>query len=98
MVTISTYPLLKGLPIDDAIKLLRELDPNGNLGLLAASTMQLQKLANLTHDSTLFKVAASLLAHDPLLSVDDLISKFFDGNSDTQSLVEEMYRFVDENR
>lgn len=75
-----TIPLDQGLPTDDAIRLLRDSDPDNTAGLRDAPTHKLAQIAERLrgYPKALNAVVGRLL-EDTLLSVDDLIAESRDG-------------------
>jgi tetratricopeptide (TPR) repeat protein len=68
-----TVVLRSGLPDDDAIQMLRELDPQRQYGLADASADALLRIAASVHRMPRgLQLVVSLLANDPLLSIDDM--------------------------
>jgi tetratricopeptide (TPR) repeat protein len=89
-------PLVEGIPDEEAIELLRELDTHGYFGLRDAPSHQLEHIIKLSHGvPRSLEVIASIFANDPFLSIDELTSSVFNQDSNTQSLVQEMYKKLD---
>lgn len=87
----------RGLPVDDAVELLRELDQNGRFGLRKASAEDLGRLAEAVYRiPRALEVAAGILAGDPFLSVTDLTERFYDKPDAAKLLIEEGYRRLDD--
>lgn len=90
--------LLDGLPIKDAVALLRELDPNGAFGLRDASQDQLESAVEVAHCiPRALEVMAALLANDPFLSLDELVQQFHQQKDIVQSLIQNNYQRLDVN-
>ncbi|NBD36638.1 MAG: hypothetical protein GVY30_11655, partial [Chloroflexi bacterium] len=89
--------LMEGLPIDEGITLLRELDPNGDYGLRDAPEEQLAKAVRLTHGvPRALEVLASLLANDPFATLEEVLETFYEQEDVVQALIEENYRRLDQ--
>ncbi|MGH9372520.1 MAG: hypothetical protein ACRD15_13400, partial [Vicinamibacterales bacterium] len=85
-----------GLPESDAVDFLRELDPHSEFGLRASSDEALQRLVRRVHAvPRALEVAASLLAHDPFMSPDDVALNYFSFDEVVERIVEENYRRLD---
>ena len=90
--------LLEGLPIDDGIALLRELDPNAEYGLQDAPREQLAKAVSLVHGvPRALEVIAGILAHDPFASLSEILVQFFEQEDVISNLIEENYKRLDNN-
>ena len=88
--------LTDGLPVPDAIQLLRDLDPNGNYGLLDALDEKMNALAEMTRGvPRALEVVVGLLANDPFTSIDDILNEFFQNEDVVTELVEENYKRLD---
>jgi tetratricopeptide (TPR) repeat protein len=88
--------LLEGLPIEDGVALLRELDPNGDYGLRDASEEQLAEAVELTHGvPRALEVLAGILANDPFATLDEVMETFYEQEDVVQALIEENYRRLD---
>lgn len=67
-------PLDEGLPVDEAVALLRAFDPDGAAGLRDALDDSLRQIAQKTGGyPRALEAVAGLLLDDPLLSLDDLL-------------------------
>jgi serine/threonine protein kinase/tetratricopeptide (TPR) repeat protein len=67
-------PLEDGLPVEDAVDVLRALDPDGVAGLRDADKEQLTALATaLRGFPRALEAAAGLLIEDPLITIEDLL-------------------------
>ena len=87
-----------GLPEDDAIDVLRDLDPHGHYGLRDAIDEQLGKIVNQVHRiPRALEIVASILANDPLISIDDLVSQnnLVSREEFVQELAQENYKRLD---
>ena len=88
--------LLKGLPIVDGITLLRELDPNGDYGLLDASDEDLGQTVELVHGvPRALEVIAGILANDPFASLNEVMGQFYEHEDVVEALIEENYKRLD---
>jgi tetratricopeptide (TPR) repeat protein len=68
-------PLREGLPEDDAVALLRDLDPQGMLGLRDASEDDLRRAARLTRGiPRALEILAGILHQDPTASLSRLLA------------------------
>jgi tetratricopeptide (TPR) repeat protein len=89
--------LLEGLPLDDGMALLRELDPNGDYGLRDASREELGQAVELTHGMPrALEVLAGILANDPFASLSEVMETFYEQEDVVQALIEENYRRLDQ--
>lgn len=90
--------LLEGLPVEEGIELLRELDPNGDYGLQGASAEQLAQVVQLVHGvPRALEVMAGILANDPFASLDEVIAQFYEQEDVVEALIEENYKRLDPN-
>jgi tetratricopeptide (TPR) repeat protein len=88
--------LLEGLPVDDGVALLRELDPNGDYGLRDASKEQLAEAVELTHSvPRALEVLAGILANDPFATLGEVVETFYEQEDVVQALIEENYQRLD---
>jgi hypothetical protein len=68
-------PLREGLPEDEAMALLRELDQDGHLGLRAAPEDALRRAAQLTQGiPRALEILAGILDRDPILTLSELLA------------------------
>lgn len=89
----NRIPLLSGLPIDEGIAMLRDLDPNGDYNLKEASKDNLAKAVTLVKGvPRALEVIASILANDPFLTLDELVEKFFNRNEVVEALIQDAYK------
>lgn len=85
--------LLEGLPVEDGVALLRELDPNGDHGLRDAPEERLAQAVELTHGvPRALEVLVGILANDPFSTLDEVLETFYEKEDVVQALVEENYR------
>jgi tetratricopeptide (TPR) repeat protein len=88
--------LLEGLPTEDGVALLRELDPNGDYGLRDAPKEQLAQAVELTHGvPRALEVLAGILANDPFATLDEVLETFYEQEDVVQALIEENYQRLD---
>jgi tetratricopeptide (TPR) repeat protein len=88
--------LLEGLPIEDGVVLLRELDPNGDYGLRDASKEQLAEAVEMTYGvPRALEVLAGILANDPFATLDEVLETFYEQEDVVQALIEENYQRLD---
>lgn len=88
--------LLEGLPVEDGIALLKELDPNANYGLQDAPEEQLSKAVSMVHGvPRALEVIAGIMANDPFVSLDEVIDNFYEQEEVVQLLIEENYKRLD---
>jgi len=88
--------LLEGLPTDDGVALLRELDPNGDYGLRDAPEEKLAEAVEVTHGvPRALEVLAGILANDPFASLDEVMETFYEQENVVQALIEENYKRLD---
>ncbi len=89
--------LVDGLPEEDSIALLRELDPSGTYGLADASDEQLRRVARCTFGvPRALEIVAGILANDPFSEIDELTDDFYSHEEVVQKLAKENYRRLDE--
>jgi tetratricopeptide (TPR) repeat protein len=89
--------LLEGLPTADGVLLLRELDPNGDYGLRDAPAEQLVAAVELTHGvPRALEILAGVLAHDPFVTLEEVLETFYEQEDVVQALIEENYRRLDQ--
>jgi tetratricopeptide (TPR) repeat protein len=88
--------LLEGLPLEEGVALLRELDPNGEYGLRDTSEAQLRKAVELTHGvPRALEVLAGILANDPFATLDEVLETFYTHEDVVRALIEEHYKRLD---
>jgi hypothetical protein len=88
--------LERGLPVSDAVALLRNLDPHGERGLRRQSDERLGAFAQRLHCAPrALEVAASILQMDRTLSLDKLQESFLLHQDVIRTVVEEHYRRID---
>jgi tetratricopeptide (TPR) repeat protein len=93
-----SVPLRDGLPEDDAVALLRDLDPQGRLGLRDAPEADLRRAAQLTRGiPRALEMLAGILDRDPSASLRKLLAdeRLF-GAQVVEALVAEGYRHLGE--
>lgn len=91
-----TLPLTDGLPEEQAIEMLREMDAQGSLGLAQASEAMLHEVLDVTGCiPRALELFASLLANDPFLNLDQLRRTFLDSEGVVKQLVEQSYVRLD---
>jgi tetratricopeptide (TPR) repeat protein len=88
--------LLQGLPVEDGVALLRDLDPNSDYGLRDASEERLAKAVETVHGTPrALEVLAGILANDPFVSLEEVLEKFYGHEDVVHALIEENYRRLD---
>jgi tetratricopeptide (TPR) repeat protein len=88
--------LLEGLPTEDGVALLRELDPNGEYGLRDAPEEELAQAVSLVHGvPRALEVLAGILANDPLASLAEVLEGFYEQEDVVWALIEEDYKRLD---
>jgi len=88
--------LLDGLPVEDGVALLRELDPNGDYGLQDAPEEHLAHAVELTHGvPRALEVLVGILANDPFATLDEVLETFYEQEDVVQALIEENYKRLD---
>lgn len=86
-------PLTEGLPVDEAVKMLRDRDTTGRLR--AAPAELIEKLAEVTGGvPRALEVACAILEREPLTTVARLVEDFA-GHASVQAMIEEGYRRFD---
>ncbi|MFC1976367.1 tetratricopeptide repeat protein [Chloroflexota bacterium] len=90
--------LLEGLPVEDGVALLRELDPNSDYGLQDAPEEQLAQAVELVHGvPRALEVIAGILVNDPFASLAKVMEQFYEQEDIVQTLIEENYKRLDDN-
>ncbi len=90
--------LLDGLPIEDGVVLLRELDPNGDYGLKEAPNKHLVQAVSLVHGvPRALEIIAGILANDPFTSLSEVMETFYDQEDVVQALIKENYKRLTNN-
>jgi hypothetical protein len=87
-----------GLPINEAVEVLQDLDPYGAYGLRDADQVIVHQLVQKVHGvPRALEIIASLLANDPLLSLHELCQKneIFIREEFVENLVRENYKRLD---
>ncbi|MBN1889300.1 MAG: tetratricopeptide repeat protein [Thermoflexales bacterium] len=94
-----SIPLREGLPIDEATALLRELDPQGELGLRDAPEDDLRRAAHLTSGiPRALEIIAGILQADPTASLARLLAdQDLFGDQVVESLVAASHQRLGEN-
>jgi tetratricopeptide (TPR) repeat protein len=88
--------LLEGLPVEEGVALLRELDPNGEYGLREAPEANLREAVKLTHGvPRALEVLVGILANDPFATLDEVLETFYTHEAVVQALIEEHYKRLD---
>jgi tetratricopeptide (TPR) repeat protein len=88
-----------GLPQLDAVAMLRALDASGQSGLRNLPTTTLQGIVGMTRGlPRALELVAHMLANDPLLSVDELVTRerFFESEDVVRELLVEAYARLDQ--
>jgi tetratricopeptide (TPR) repeat protein len=91
---LRTVRLQEGLPVDAAVSLLRDLDPQGDLGLRDADKVALERVAELTSGiPRALELVAAILREDAAATLERLLEDeaALEGNT-VESLVAEGYR------
>ncbi len=94
-----TIPLREGLPEDESIALLRDLDPDGALGLREAPEADLRQAAQLTQGiPRALEILAGILHEDPTTSLPQLLGdEDLFGEQVVEQLVAQGHRSLGEN-
>lgn len=88
--------LLEGLPVEDGVQFLYDLDPNGTFGILQTSDEQLSKAVALLHGvPRALEVLVGILANNPFASLSDILSNYYKEEDVVQDLIEENYNRLD---
>ena len=88
-----------GLPEQDAIEVLRDLDPHGQYGLRDASAELLRRIVNQVHRiPRALEIVAGIFAEDPLTSIEDLVNqeRLASREEFVQELAQENYKRLDQ--
>lgn len=87
----------EGLPLEQAIELLREMDPQGDLRLASANDHSLEEIVKITHGiPRALQLFASILENDPFLSAEQLRDTFMDSKDVVRELVQDNYSRLDD--
>lgn len=90
--------LREGLPEDEAIALLRELDPQGLLGLRNASDTTLHRAVQLTQGiPRALEIIVGILNWDPTANLKDLLTDNWLGEQVIEQLLAESYQSLGQN-
>lgn len=86
-----------GLPQNDAVKLLQELDPNTQYGIRNAPPSELETLVELSHGMPrALEIMVAILASDPFMDISSLRNEFIYHEDTVTELIQENYRKLDE--
>ncbi|MFC1975002.1 NB-ARC domain-containing protein [Chloroflexota bacterium] len=89
--------LKDGLPIEEGVQLLKELDTNGEFGLFDSSDEQLTKAVKLVQGvPRALEVIASILANDMFITLDELLNEFFTREEVINDLIIDAYKRLDD--
>jgi tetratricopeptide (TPR) repeat protein len=89
--------LLDGLPVEDGVALLRELDLNGDYGLRDAPEEQLAEAVQLAHGvPRALEVIVGTLANDPFATLDEVLQTFYEHEDVVEALIKENYKRLDQ--
>jgi tetratricopeptide (TPR) repeat protein len=89
--------LLDGLPVEDGVAVLRELDPNGDYGLRNAPSEQLAEAVLLAHGvPRALEVIVGTLANDPFATLDEVMQTFYEQEDVVEALIKENYKRLDQ--
>ncbi|MFG3558671.1 trypsin-like peptidase domain-containing protein [Micromonospora sp. NPDC047557] len=92
-----TVELRTGLPHDEAVRMLRELDPQADYGLAVSTDEVLGSVSAAVHGlPRALQLVAGMLANDPLLTVDDLVAEMSAVNDTLDSLIAETLARLDQ--
>ena len=87
----------QGLPVEDAVQLLRDQDPDGLYNIRNLPEKELARVARLVHGvPRALEVAAGILIDNPEESVDDLEKQFFQREEVVNEVIEEGYKRLDD--
>lgn len=90
----------EGLPENDALEVLRDLDPNHDYGIRDADESVLLQIIRAVHGvPRALEIVASILANDPFISIDELLAQkhIFQRDEFVEELVRENYKRLDSN-
>jgi tetratricopeptide (TPR) repeat protein len=95
---VRSVPLREGLPVDEAVALLRDLDPSGALGLREGAEHDLRRAARLTRGiPRALEILAGILHEDPAANLVRLLAnEGLFGEQVVEQLVTEGYRRLEE--
>ena len=89
--------LREGLPLQDSIAFLREMDPQGEYGLAKLTEIELGEIVGLVHGvPRALQLFASILANDPFSNISKLKETFYDVSDVVEKLAKENYRRLDD--
>ncbi|MHB8596935.1 MAG: tetratricopeptide repeat protein [Ktedonobacteraceae bacterium] len=89
--------LREGLPLQDSIEFLREMDPQGEYGLAKLTESELGEIVLLVHGvPRALQLFASILANDPFSNITKLKETFYDVSDVVEKLAKENYRRLDD--
>ena len=89
--------LTEGLPVEESVKLLRELDLNKEFGVFEADKNILEEICSLVKGvPRALEIIISILANNPLLSLSDLANVYFDQELVVEKLIKDNYSGLDE--
>ncbi len=85
-----------GLPVEDGIKLLRDLDPGGHHGLKSEPDAVLAEAVKCVHGvPRALELLANILARDRFANLNDVLPGFLRREDIVKALIEESYRRLD---
>ena len=90
--------LRDGLPVEEAVQLLRDLDREHIYGLSNAPEDVLHKAVEMTHGvPRALEIIVGIMANDMFADLDEILGDFYSKDDVVTKLVEENYRRLDEN-
>lgn len=91
-------PVDEGLPTEEGIEFLREMDPQGEYGLAKTSDSDLAGIVEIAHGvPRALQLFANILVNDPFISFEKLSQIFYDKKDVVTELVQESYKRLDNN-
>jgi tetratricopeptide (TPR) repeat protein len=90
--------LLEGVPIPQAVEVLRELDPNNESKLLTAPPERLVRIAERLHGvPRALEIFAGMLRDDQITPLEDLLDRFYDERTVVDHLIKKAYKRLNTN-
>lgn len=88
--------LREGLPVDEGVTLLRELDAHGTYGLRDLADAELAHAVEALHGvPRALEVLVGIMANDPFAQLEDILPTFYEHQDTVRRIVQENYRRLD---